>query len=209
MAREIDMVREIDGDVSAAAEGGQSLAPELEDYRRQFEAIKGDARELVAGLTDAQFNWRQEPGRWSIAECLAHLSVTGQAYLPALSRQIKAGREAGRLSRGPYRRGLLGRLFLRGMEPPAKLKFKAPKLFAPLPEHLLAVVVPAFMSLQDQFVARMREADGVDIGRVKIASPASRFIKISLGDAFALMAAHERRHLWQARQVRDDQNFPK
>ena len=194
--------------VTTAGNEAQALVSELENYRQQFEAIRDDARQLIAGLTNKQFNWRQQPGSWSIAECLAHLNVTGQMFLPALVRQIKGARAEGRLSAGPYRHGFFGKIFVRGMEPPVKLKFKAPKLYAPLPEHLVAVVEPAFMSLQDQFIARLHDANGLDLGRVKVASPASRFIKISLGHAFALMAAHERRHLWQARLVRNDPNFP-
>lgn len=185
-----------------------TLVPELENYRQQFESISLEAREMFAGLNDAQFNWRQAAGRWSIAECFAHLNVTGQMFLPVLTRQIKLARAAGRLSDGPYRRSFLGKMFLRSMEPPAKLKFKAPKLYAPLPEHLRAVVLPAFITLQEQLIARLHDADGLDLGRVKVTSPATRFLKLSLGHTFAVMAAHERRHIWQARQVRQDPRFP-
>ena len=33
-------------------------------------------------------------------------------------------------------------------------------------------------------------------------------MKWSLGTMFALVMAHERRHIWQARQVRNDRRFP-
>jgi hypothetical protein len=33
-------------------------------------------------------------------------------------------------------------------------------------------------------------------------------LKFTLGQAFRLLAAHERRHLWQARNVRNAPNFP-
>jgi hypothetical protein len=36
----------------------------------------------------------------------------------------------------------------------------------------------------------------------------TRLVKISLGQVFPFIAAHERRHLWQARRVREDANFP-
>ena len=36
----------------------------------------------------------------------------------------------------------------------------------------------------------------------------SSLIKLSLGQSFALMTAHERRHLWQAAQVREAAGFP-
>lgn len=195
---------------AGGAERGAPLVAELEGYREQYEAIKLDARELVEGLTDAQFNWRTAPGQWSIAECLAHLNLTGQMFLPLIDRHIRRAREAGLLSAGPYRHPLGGRLFLRAVEPPVKrVKVKAPKTIAPPPEHLLHVVVPAFMSLQEQMLRRLREADGLDLGRVRMRSPFTKLIRYSLGQSLALVAAHERRHLWQARRVREHADFPK
>lgn len=193
------MQREID---NAQVQAPAPLVPELEEYRRQFQAIKDDAASLLDGLTDAQFNWRAAPGQWSIAECLAHLNVVGQMYLPTLDRRMRAAREQGLLSRGPVRQGFIGKLFVRSLEPPAKIRFKAPKVFTPMPEHLLSVISPAFAQLQEQLIARLYVANELDLKRVRVISPASRFLKLSLGHAFALIAAHERRHLWQARQIR-------
>jgi hypothetical protein len=39
------------------------------------------------------------------------------------------------------------------------------------------------------------------LGRVKVRSPAMKLLRFPLGGLFAIMAAHERRHLWQAQQV--------
>ena len=191
-----------------AVEAGAPLVTELREYERQFEAVRLEARGLLGGLTERQFNWRAEPGRWSIAECIAHLNVTGQAYLPALDRGIREARAAGRTGTGPFRHTLLGKLVVSTMEPPAKFKFKAPKLFAPQPEHLLSAVASAFETLQDQFIKRLHAANGLDLGRVRITSPVYTFFKVSLGQVFQLNAAHERRHLYQARQVKADPNFP-
>lgn len=186
------------------------LVAELQSYREQFEANRRDAQDLAAGLDDRQFNWRTAPGRWSIAECLAHLNITGQMYHAIIDRSIKRARAANHpFAAGPFRHGLFGKLFLRATEPPAKIKIKAPKLIAPPPEHLLAVVMPAYVSLHDQLNYRLRDANGLDLARVKVVSPFTRVLKLSLGLAFAIIAAHERRHRWQARAVRNDPNFPK
>lgn len=193
----------------AALKADETLAADLQDYERQFEAIKSEARELWEGMTDAQFNWRSEPGRWSIGECLAHLNVTGQVYLPVIDRRIREARAAGRTSPGPYRYSFFGKLIVRGIEPPAKIKFKAPKIFAPQPEHLLSSVGPAFITLQEQLIKQLRAANGLDLGGVRITSPASKLLKVSLGQIFLLTAAHERRHLYQARQLKADPAFPR
>ncbi|HVF28828.1 MAG TPA: DinB family protein [Pyrinomonadaceae bacterium] len=188
---------------------GKPLVAELQNYKEEFEANRRDAQDLVAGLDDKQFNWRPAAGRWSIAECLAHLNVAGQMYLPAIDRTIKRARATNpAFEAGPFRHGVFGKLFLRATEPPAKIKVKAPKLIAPLPEHLLAVVMPAFVSLHEQLDRRLRDANGLNLARHKVASPFSRVLSLSLGHAFALTAAHERRHLWQARQVKEEADFP-
>ncbi len=186
----------------------EPLVAELQSYKEQLEANQRDAQDLVAGLDDKQFNWRPAAGRWSIAECLAHINVAGQMYLPAIDRTIKGARAANpAFEAGPFRHGVFGKLFLRATEPPAKIKVKAPKLIAPLPEHLLAVVMPAYMSLHHQLERRLSDANGLNLARAKVVSPFSRLLKLSLGQAFALAAAHERRHLWQARQVKNESEF--
>ena len=195
-------------DAAGAVGERAALAGELEKYRREVEAVKRDALDLAEGLTDAQFNWRPAPARWSIGECLAHLNATGQVFLILIDREIKRGRERQLVGRGPFRHGLIGSWFVRSLEPPARLKVKAPKQVAPLPENLTSVVVPAFMSLQEQLLKRIGEADGIDLGRVRFPSPFFKLLRMSLGQAIAATIAHERRHLWQAREVKKDPNFP-
>jgi hypothetical protein len=42
-----------------------------------------------------------------------------------------------------------------------------------------------------------------------VKSPAVSWIRLPLGSGFALMVAHERRHLWQARNVINETGFPR
>ncbi len=60
------------------------LAIELEDDRIQIEQIKTRCDTLVAGLSNEAFNWRPAQGRWSISECLDHLNITAERYLPVI-----------------------------------------------------------------------------------------------------------------------------
>lgn len=186
----------------------EELIAELRAYRSQVEAIKQDARELATGMTDRQFNWRAQPGQWSIAECLDHLNVTGNLYLPVINRAIDQAHKQGILSQGPFHHGFLGNWFVRFTEPPPKRKIKAPRAFAPSAAKSLAGVVTEFMTLQDAFVRSIMQANGLNLAKVKVASPISNLIRLSLGQGFALMTAHERRHLWQAHQVKSNPNFP-
>ncbi len=184
------------------------LVVELEDYRIQIGRIKRRCEALVEGLGNEAFNWKPEERRWSICECLSHLNVTAELYLPVIDRAIAKSRSQGLLGDVPARRGLIGGWIVRFSEPPAKRRVKAPKVFLPKAEQPLDSVVPKFIELQDQFVERLWQANGLDLWRTKIRSPAIALLRLSLGETFALLTGHERRHLWQAEQVKGDPGFP-
>jgi hypothetical protein len=178
-----------------------ALAPEIDEFRLQFERLSADAETLVAALTDAQFHARPAPASWSVAECVEHLNTTARVYLPQLDDGIADAIRRGLYAHGPFTYNWLGRLFVRLMEPPVRLRAKAPQVFLPAPGRSRQEIVAAFRAYQVQFIDRLRQANGLDLARARVRSPASRWIRLPLGSAFALVAAHERRHLWQARQV--------
>ena len=64
-----------------------------------------------------------------------------------------------------------------------------------------------FMNWQTALGERIRGADGIDLRRARHKSPVAP-LSWSLGTMFAVVLAHERRHTWQARQVRNDRAFP-
>ncbi|HEY2012428.1 MAG TPA: DinB family protein [Bryobacteraceae bacterium] len=178
-------------------------APELAQYRQQFEDVKTQAQELTAGLNEEKFNWRPAPNQWSIEECLAHLIILGQWTVKALETAIDQGHAQGRTGTGPFRYGRLDRFFLKMIEPPVRRKVRAPRHFVPLHGQPITGILPTFLHLQDQLLLLVERAEGLDLARIKVATPISRLYKMSLGMTFASTAAHERRHILQARRVRE------
>jgi hypothetical protein len=68
--------------------------------------------------------------------------------------------------------------------------------------------VAAFRAYQVQYIDRLRQANGLDLGRARVRTPVATWLRMSLGSGFALLAAHERRHLWQARRITQMPGFP-
>lgn len=193
--------------MSVFAAAPRDLHADLAEYRRQIHCVREDAEMLVEGISDTRFNWKPSPEKWSIAQCLDHLN-SGWGALPKLDRVIAAAGEQGVRSGGPYRHPLLGKLYLRFTEPPPMIRVPAPRRFRPAPERSISDVVPRFLQLQREILTRIESADGLDLGRIRLSSPISRRFRISLGQWFGFLAAHERRHLWQAWQVRRHPAFP-
>jgi hypothetical protein len=185
-----------------------ALTPEIESLRAQFERLAADADALVRPLTDTQFRWRPSPESWSISDCIEHLNTVARLYLPSLDEGIADAIRRGLYAEGPFRYNWMGRLFVRLMEPPPPLRLRTPQAFVPPAPRSRAEIMAAFRAYQVQFVDRLRQANGLDLARARATSPASRWIRLPLGTAFALMTAHERRHLWQARRVMESEGFP-
>jgi len=183
------------------------LVEELRDYYEQIENIQEDAQELTAPLNDAQFNWRPAANHWSISECLAHLNLVDGQDLPLLVSQIERARAEGWSGRGPFHYGFMSRRFVAFMDAPPKFRIKAPKIYLPPPGHKKDEVVAEFLSIHGRILELLAKSNGLDLARIKVPSPAAP-VKFSLGQRFALVAAHDRRHLWQAWQVRKNANFP-
>jgi hypothetical protein len=186
-----------------------TLAPELDVFRQQFEQLADEAGALVHALTDEQFNWRSAPERWSIGQCLEHLNVTARVYLPKLDEGIAEAIRRGLYGEGPFKYNWFGRMFVRSQEPTTRMKYKTAKVFQPSPSRPKQETVAAFRAYQVQFVDRLRQANGLDLARARVKSPAINLLRMPLGSGFALMVAHERRHLQQARNVFADPEFPR
>jgi len=169
-----------------------SLQAEARRQRAQVEAT-------AARLDDATFGERPEPHRWSFGECLEHLTLINTVYLDAIDATIARSRGAvpTRSEKRAGRHGWLGDVFVRSMEPPPRMKSGAMKGTAPL-RRPRAEVVTQFLATQDRLIRTIGAARELDLARVRLRSPFFRLMRLSLGQAFGAMLAHNRRHIWQA-----------
>lgn len=180
----------------------------LEAVRRQFEATQRDARALAGSLSEAEFNWHPAAGSWSIGQCLLHLATGTDKVLPAIDRAIATARERHWLAAGPVRYGVFARMMVTSMEPPVKWRMKTNRMFQPQGEILRRDAVLAELDAsRGRVLERVRQADGLHLKRSIVVSPVSRLIRVPLGAYLAFLAAHDRRHLWQARAVREASGF--
>lgn len=160
-----------------------ALAPDLRDMWDQLEAIRRDAKALVAGLRPDQLAWRPVPDRWSIAECLDHLTRMAEVVMPSIDAGIKNARARGWLRRGPYRPGPLQRWILRGTEPPPKVRVKVKESLGPTAGRDPEECVARFFTSQDEIQLRLASASDLDLKRIKIPSPVVSWIRYPLGFA--------------------------
>jgi len=176
-------------------------AKELEEIRHQILEATARAERLVSSTDEGRWSRRTPNGGWSPAECLAHLNLTTEQCLPLIREQVRRGRDQGSTRSGPYRKDLMGRVLAWTIEPPVRrLRVKTAPAFVPTADsrdRLLA----RFRELQAELEAEMQAAEGLDLNKLKLASPFNSRVRYNLFSCFAILAAHQRRHLWQAEQA--------
>jgi hypothetical protein len=162
------------------------------------------ARALAEPLSLDQLNWKPSPGEWSVGQCLAHLAVTTELYLPpiadALSGQAKGIADE-------IRPGAPSRWFIRKFIAPSPAKAKAPGKIAPgsaVDARILERYLAAHQSARE-LVAR---AAGYDVNRIRFRNPFVPLLRFTVGTGLEIISKHAMRHLLQAERVKTRPGFP-
>jgi hypothetical protein len=183
------------------------LPDEIRRNLADLEANERRAEALVAGLDTGSLNWRSDARSWSTAQCLDHLNVANRIYLEAMRPSIDEARRRGRMRRGPIQPGWFERWFVASLEPPPKRKMPAPKKIVPAFEGEKEALLAEFRRLHGEISALLRESADLDLG-VRFPNPFLPLIRFTVWTGFQVIPTHERRHLWQAEQLRKKPGFP-
>jgi hypothetical protein len=176
-----------------------ALPPELQRLSNDFEQSIARVRELLTGLSEERLRKRPADGRWSALECVAHLNLSNEAMLPGIREAVGS---APALPGGheSFRMDLAGRLLAWSLEPPARIKMKASTIATPVASEGPAELLEMFVR-QHQELERLVEASaGRAITKARMKSPFAN-LRYNAYSALRIIAAHDRRHLWQARQA--------
>jgi hypothetical protein len=171
-----------------------SLLQQLRDNSRQ-------AERMFDSHTTGQLQHHPGQGRWSAAECIAHLNLSNLAYLPLLDSAIEHLREKKSSGSGPFHLNWNARLLKYWLEPPSRLRLPTGAPFQPVAVKDPATAVGEFQAIGKVLEEKLNSGRCLALDRVKLVSPFTKSVKYNAYSAFVLITAHNRRHLWQAEQA--------
>ena len=150
---------------------------------------------------------RSDPARWSVAECIAHLNLTGEAYIPRIRKAIEEARKLPHIGHRKYRRDPIGWFFGMMVGPLPSIgrarigRVKTTAAFIPSGNHPKQQLLAEFKRIQIELTNMTKESDGLAIDKVSITSPFGEKIQYSCYSALVLLPRHEERHIQQAELV--------
>jgi len=183
------------------------LPADIVAFVAQLDDADRQAMALMDTLSDAQANWQPPAGAaWSITQCLDHMARTNQIYLGALKTATAKARPRHRPLQAA---GWLSRFFLSKAEPPVAIKIKAPKAIQPPSKISKAEALAHFADSNKEVRQFAVETAGFDLCGVRFKNPFVKFLDFTVATGLLVIAAHNRRHLWQAAQVLKHADFPR
>ena len=169
--------------------------------------VANKARSTFGHLSPSQLNWKPSAERWSVAQCFDHLITSNKGYLPIIDN-VLAGYKPTFWQSMPVLPGLMGKLFIKAMDPSSTRKVKAPKRFQPAQSDINSSVINDFVDQQKLMVDKMKATQHLDLEKIVITSPAAAAVIYSLMDAYRFIVVHEQRHFQQAKRVTEEPGFP-
>jgi hypothetical protein len=168
----------------------------------EIDEVSRRARALVDGTEGRLFTVRPNPRSWSAAECLSHLSLSTELFLPVLRKAIDDGRAKNLIAtKGTAKMDLIGRVTRWFLEPPIRSRVRTTARFVPRSVRAKSEALAEFSSFQAKLKTLLAEASELDLRRIKVVSPFDKRIRYNVYSAFMIITAHQRRHLWQAEQA--------
>ncbi len=177
------------------------MHPQLQLVVDEYKSAQARLHDLVQAVPDERWGRRSDPGRWSVAECVAHLNLTSMAYLPLLQHAVSRARMLEARPPGRYRRDPIGWLLWATMGPPVRVRLKTIARFLPSSLAAPALLVQEFDRLQAAQLDCLAQADGLPLSRVRVTSPFNARVRYNLYSCFTILPRHQHRHLWQAERV--------
>lgn len=165
-------------------------------------AVDSQATELCAGLNEEQLSWSSSPGKWSIAQNLAHLRRTTEVFLPVVDSALDATKNLKLYGDGPFRLKYYGRLLVWRTEGRPIIRMQAPKPLRPRLLDSPDLELEQFLSSQAAMRRRVEDAHGLNLTAIRFPSPVASYLRVNLLEFFCVFNAHSRRHLRQMKNVR-------
>lgn len=175
---------------------------ERKELVSQYKETRTDLLSAIKGLSETQANFKPAPDRWSVRECVAHITLTEEGLWQMLEQTMQQPatpekRSEVKVSDADVLKNITTR----------NAKFQAPENFQPVKASwtTLDETADAFKTLRARHLKYARTTTE-DLRNHIVDAP---FGKIDAYQFMLFIAGHSNRHTQQLREVMNDPAFPR
>lgn len=141
----------------------------------------------------------EKTNSWSILECMEHLNLYGNFYLPEIERRLL---NADLTQRTHYfKSSLVGDYFVRQVKAENTKKLKSTKMMDSTGAKLSSTTIDQFIKQLERLSSLLQDSKKVDLNKVKTNISLTKLFRLRLGDTLRFLVHHNERHIKQAEKI--------
>jgi uncharacterized damage-inducible protein DinB len=187
--------------LTAAALADPLTQGERDRLMSHMHATRKQFLDSIANLSEAQWNFKPAPDRWSVAECAEHIAVSEESLFQLVSEKILKGPVD-----ASKKAAVTDEVVIKGV-PDRSSKFQAPEFLRPKKRWATRdELVAAFKQSRDRNIAFVQTT------QEELRSHLAPHPVLKEMDAYQwllLISAHSERHTLQIQEVKADAGYPK
>ena len=180
----------------------------LNEIANGFETCIDEVINVVDGCNQQTMNIPEGEEKWSMLQCIKHISLATQVYVDNVETTLKI--EGLKPASVNFKGSWKGRFFAKMNEPKPtgeiSNKLKTFKRMNPKNELNRQEVIDEFITTHQKFIDLIKQSEQVSLDKTKV-STALPIVKLRLGDAFKFILAHTRRHVVQLKRIKNVVHF--
>lgn len=181
---------------------------EHDELITMIEQSRDRVLDLILGLSDEQWTFKQNPDRWSVAECTEHIVLSQRALLQAAQAALSGDPDLEWHERTATKAELLKRV-LPNRQPFGRGGATAPQEIRPSGDWDRARAIREFYTVQGEVVAFVDTLPlDTPLKQHTFENPFPIFGWLNAYDWLIYIPLHTERHSRQIEEVQADENYP-
>jgi hypothetical protein len=186
------------------------LRSDLRRMANRTKDLRAEAATIIEVTSNEQWLWSPDKNRWNMAQIVAHLNSVARLGLPRIEEAVARLRAENLLSDNPPKYGWFERFFIRLLSPNPPFQVPVPSVYVPIAsDDPTGQTGPEFLELLTRTLTCIESANGLDLIRQKVPSPANEKLRLTVGAWLEGMVGHNEYHWIQVRALRDQAGFPR
>jgi DinB family protein len=183
------------------------MANDLDGIVSRLEEITADVKESFGDLSSEQLNWKPAPESWSVGQCLEHLIMSNEGFFPELDKIVAGSRRNTLWQSWSPLSGIAGAFLVSSLKKDNQ-KVKTIEKMTPASD-IGAYIVDRFAVHQAELIGKLRLTADTDWHLTVLTSPFVQIMTYRMDKGLEAVIEHEKRHIRQAKRVKEMDGFPK
>lgn len=175
----------------------------IDNSKEAISNLLTEVRTTIEGINAQTLNTPEDVNKWSMLQCLKHLSFAVEVYNKNVENAFLTGKYNSPAD--SFKSHWKGDMFTKMISPKDDGTIKPMKTFKSMNPTVVMDAEPTlyeFFTLHQKFADLIEESRSFDLNKVKVNTALGPMVKLRLGDAFRFIIGHAERHLMQLKRIK-------